>query len=121
MAQKKNLDSLSFKQLNHYMMKATRMKNTGIVLTVSGTAIIVASYIVGTVMSSTISDDPYHGWTGVGVVFYGCSAGLATAVAGVPLWVIGGIRNSKAEMGIRRFDFKTNNSMAVGLGITFKF
>lgn len=121
MAQKINLDSLNFKQLNQYMVKATKMRNAGIIFTVSGPVIMVTSYIVGAAIADAPSDDPYHGWTGVAVVFYGCGVGLATTVVGIPLWVIGGIKNAKAEIALRKFDFKTNNSMAVGIGITIRF
>ncbi|MBG0857916.1 MAG: hypothetical protein IQL11_00325 [Bacteroidales bacterium] len=45
-AQKINLDSLNFKQLNQYMIKADKMRNAGMIITVSGIGIGVTGSII---------------------------------------------------------------------------
>ena len=56
---------------------------------------------------------------GIYGIFYLC--GAASTIAGIPLWIIGGNRKSKAEVALKKFDIKTENTMAVGLGITLRF
>jgi len=70
------------------------------------------------------SSNSFEGWDAFKTLipFYlGALVGIPTSIVGISLWAIGGIRNVKAEIAIRKFDFKTNNSMAVGIGITIRF
>ena len=40
---------------------------------------------------------------------------------GIPIWVIGGIRKTKAEHTLLKFDLVTKNSMALEVGVTLRF
>ncbi len=56
---------------------------------------------------------------GFGLSLIGVS-GLVNVI-GIPLWITGGVRKSKAEIAIKKLDIKPENSMVVGLGLTLKF
>jgi hypothetical protein len=116
MAQKEiNLDTLNIDQLNLYKGKAVKLRNTGMTLTLIGGTVLV----VGGILFADDYDDSNLkdlGWRLELLV----SSELVT-VAGIPLWIIGGIRKSKVEIALKKFDIKPNNSMAVGLGITLRF
>ena len=116
MAQKEiNLDTLNIDQLNLYKGKAVKLRNTGMTLTLIGGTVLV----VGGMLFADDYDDSNLkdlGWRLELLV----SSELVT-VAGIPLWIIGGIRKSKVEIALKKFDIKPNNSMAVGLGITLRF
>jgi len=127
MAQKVNLYTLDIDQLNLYKDKAVKMRNAGMILTFSGVGVALTGCIVGAIMNANIpSYDPYHDhdwdWVaGAGVMLISSTVGLATTVVGIPKWIIGGSRKAKAEIALKMVDFKTDNSMAVGLGITLRF
>lgn len=53
--------------------------------------------------------------------FIGIYVGIPIALVGIPLWAIGGIKKSKAEIAIQKFNIDPENSMAMGLEITIKF
>ena len=116
MAQKEiNLDTLNIDQLNLYKGKAVKLRNTGMTLTLIGGTVLV----VGGILFADDYDDSNLkdlGWRLELLVM----SELVT-VAGIPLWIIGGIRKSKVEIALKKFDIKPNNSMAVGLGITLRF
>jgi hypothetical protein len=46
--------------------------------------------------------------------------GLVTVI-GIPLWITGGVRKSKAEIALKKFDIRPDNSLAVGLELTIRF
>jgi len=116
MAQKEiNLDTLNIDQLNLYKGKAVKLRNTGMTLTLIGGTVLV----VGGILFADDYDDSNLkdlGWRLELLVM----SELVT-VAGIPLWIIGGIRKSKVEIALKKFDIKPNNSMAVGLRITLRF
>ena len=121
MAQKTNLDTLNFKQLNQYMVKACKMRNAGMILTFGGVSIVAAGYITSVIWSGT---SLLQGWDVLKTLIpfeLGIVVGIPASIVGIPLWVIGGIKNAKAEIALKKFDFKTNNSMAFGIGITIRF
>jgi hypothetical protein len=120
MAQKTNLDTLNFKQLNQYMVKAFKMRNAGMILTFGGVGIVAAGYITSAIMMGQ-PKKPDEYMEDVIPFVLGICVGIPIAIVGIPFWVIGGIKNAKAEIALRKFDFKTNNSMAVGIGITIRF
>ena len=119
--QKTNLDTLSFKQLNQYMIKADKMRNAGMILTLSGVGIVAAGYIATSIWSSANSLEGWDVFKTLIPLYFGALVGIPVSIVGISLWAIGGSRNAKAEIAIRKFDFKTNNSMAFGIGITIRF
>jgi len=124
-AQKINLDTLDFDQLNLYKNKAFKMRKTGIILTFSGFGIMTASYIVGNKIAGVPSDDEYdlnkNELKGLAVGLLAGIAGLATTLVGGYLTSVGGSRISKAELTLKKFDIIPENSMALGVGITLRF
>ena len=121
MAQKTNLDTLNFKQLNQYMVKACKMRNAGMILTFGGVGIVAAGYITSVIWSNTNSLEGWDVFRTLIPFELGIVVGIPTSIVGIPLWVIGGIKNARAEITLKKFDFKSNNSMTVGVGITFRF
>jgi hypothetical protein len=93
MAQKVNPDTLTMDQLNLYKHKAVTMRNAGIILASCGVGIMATGYIIGVNYEPTGTQD----WTAVAIVGISGMAGIATAVAGIPLWAIGGNRKANAE------------------------
>ena len=120
-AQKINPDTLNIDQLNLYKDKAVKLRNTGIFFTFSGMGIVATGFIIGNRISNTPSDDPYHELKGFATGLLVGMAGIATIVIGVPLYAIGGNRYSKAELALKKFNIKPDNSMALGVGITLRF
>ncbi len=100
MAQKVNPDTLTTDQLNLYRHKAVTMRNAGIILASCGVGIIATGYIIGVNYKPTGTQD----WTAVAIVGFSGMAGIATAVAGVPLWAIGGSRKADAEFHLLDID-----------------
>jgi hypothetical protein len=119
-AQKQSkLDTLNIDQLNIYKDKAIKLRNAGMIVTFTGVVIIAAGWITSNIMSGIDKPDEYL--EDVIPYILGISVGVPTAIIGIPIWVIGGIKKSKAEVAIMKFDIKPENSMAVGLGITIRF
>ena len=120
MAQKINLDTLNIDQLNLYKDKAVTMRNTGMILTLSGVGVAVASFtiVVRIILNCGFWDCPD---AAIAVTGWACMAGMATTVVGIPLWAIGGSRKAKAEFALQKFNIVPENSIAVGLGITIRF
>ena len=58
-AQNINLDTLNFKQVNQYLIKADKMRNAGMILTVSGVGLAIGGYIATAIWSSSTS---IEGW-----------------------------------------------------------
>lgn len=120
-AQKVNLDTLNFKQLNKYMVKADKIRNAGMILTISGVGIVAAGYITSAIWSSSNSLEGWEVFNTLIPFYLGALIGIPISIVGIPLWAIGGIRNTKAEIALKKFDFKTNKSMAVGIRILISF
>jgi hypothetical protein len=120
MAQKKvNLDTLNIYQLNLYKEQAIKLRKTGTILTLAG----LAGYTTGTLlMVNYMNKTPMPDWGAEGA-FYGILGlcGAASTITGIPLWIVGGSRKSKVEIVLKKFDNNTGNSMAFGLGLTFRF
>jgi hypothetical protein len=125
MAQKVSLDTLGLDQLNLYKDKAVKIRNTGRALTLSGGSVMVTCIIIGVIALYTPPDEPSDcrcgPWVGLFYVGLVGVAGMATTIAGIPLWAVGGSRKAKAELTLQKFNIAPENSMAVGLGITLRF
>jgi len=100
MAQKVNPDTLTPDQLYLYRHKAVKMRNAGIILASCGVSLVATGYIIGVNYNPTGTQD----WTAVAIVGFSGMAGIATALAGVPLWAIGGSRKADAEFHLLNID-----------------
>ncbi len=120
-AQKINPDTLNFKQLNQYIVKAEKMKNAGMNLTIAGAGIVTAGYIISSFWSSTVSSEGRDVFKTLIPLGLGLLVGIPSSIVGISLWAVGASRNTKAEIALRKFDINTNHSMAVGIGITIRF
>jgi len=62
-----------------------------------------------------------EGWEALGLLSIGTLIGIPTSIVGVTIWGIGVTKKTKAEIALMKFDVKTQSSMALGFGITFRF
>jgi hypothetical protein len=121
MAQNKiNLDTLNIEQLNIYLSKANNMSITGSILAIAGGATSATTFIL------LINYALRHGFfepdqTEPNTYAIINLCGDAALIAGIPLILIGNHRKEKAQIALKKFDLKTDNSMAVGLGLTVRF
>jgi hypothetical protein len=123
---KVNPDTLNAYQLNIYMDKAIKMRNTGRALTISGVSIFAAGIVTGVILMNTGEppDDPEekHGpWLEFSIIGIAGVIGIPCTLVGVPLWAVGGSRKTRAELSLQKFNIVPENSMALGLGITIRF
>ena len=120
-AQNINLDTLNFRQVNKYLVKADKMKNTGMILTVSGVGIAVAGYMASLIWSSSTSIEGWGVFLTLLPMTIGISVGIPTSLIGISLWALGDSRKKKAELTLQKFNLLPEKSMALGVGITFRF
>jgi len=123
---KNNPDTLDIAPLNPEMHKAIAMRKAGIIITLTGIGIFAAGGITSLIMAANPpadpEEDPWHGFIDLVPVALGGLAGIACVVVGVPLKAIGEHRiNANARLSLKMFDTVPNNSMAFGLGMTFRF
>ena len=121
MGQKVKLDSLNIDQVNQYLVKADKMRNTGIILTGSGVGIAVAGYIVSSIWASSTSIEGWGVFQTLIPMTIGVYVGIPTSLIGISLWGIGVSRMKKAELTLQKFNLPTEKSMVLGVGITFRF
>ena len=121
---KVNPDTLNADQLNLYIDKAVRMRNTGRALTITGLGVMATGIITGIIILN-IPGEPGGDMDGLLAAFYvmsiGGLVGIPCAAAGIPLWAVGGKRMSKAGISLQKLNIAPEGSMAVGLGITIRF
>jgi len=120
-AQKIDLDTLDIDQLNLYKDKAIKLRNTGLILTVTGVSIAVGGWISSSIWAGNFKGESGEGFITLAPMAIGMGVGIPAAIVGIPIYYLGGSRNAKAELALKKFDIKTDNSMGVGLGITFRF
>jgi hypothetical protein len=118
--------TLNVEQLDLYMNKAAKMRNTGRALTLSGAGIMAAGFVTGVIMLDNAKphgppEDPHGSWAGAFVIGLTGLVGITDIIIGVPVWVVGGRRKTKAEISLRKFIVAPENSMALGLGMTIRF
>ena len=123
-AQKRiNLDTLNIDQLNVYKDEAVKKISVGHKVIGTGVGILAAGLITTVILRETVSED--LGLESVIIVlapaFIGIYVGIPTAIVGILLSIDGSIGKSKAEIAIQKFNIVPENSMALGLGITFRF
>jgi len=121
-AQKKiNLSELNIDQLNLYKEQAIKMRNTGIILTLGGIFIMATGYITTIIWSENSSLEGWDAFRTLIPAELGFLVGIPSAIVGTSEWIIGGKRKSKAEIALKKFDIKPENSMAFGMGVTLRF
>jgi len=116
-----NLDTLDIDQLNVYKDKAVKLRNAGMILTLSGVGIVAAGFITSVIWMETSSLGGFDVIQTLIPFELGILVGIPTIIVGIPLWAVGGSRNAKAELALKKFNIVPENSMAVGLGITLRF
>jgi hypothetical protein len=116
-----NLDTLNIDQLNVYKDKAVKLRTTGLILTVTGVSIAVVGWISSSIWAGNFEGEGEEGFITLAPMAIGMAVGIPAAIVGIPLFYLGDNRNTKAEMALKKFDIKTDNSMAIGLGITVRF
>ena len=120
MAQKKiDLSEFNIEQLNHYKEKAVKIENTGMILTFVGGAVAIISGTLS--FNEFLKPPPDYDPKKESIFGFIMLSGIVTTGVGIPLWITGDRRKSKAEIALKKFDVKTNNSMAIGLGLTIRF
>jgi hypothetical protein len=98
--------------IDEYRDIAVTTRNTGMILTLSGIGVAVT----GIIIYATAGDE-----NGSALGLVTGMVGIATTMAGIPLWVAGGNRMTKADLTLQTFNIVPENSMAIGLGITLSF
>ena len=121
MAQKTNLDTIDIDQLNLYKDKAVKLRNAGMIVTFTGAGIAAAGWISSSIWAGNFKGESGEGFITLVPFFIGMAVGIPAAIVGIPLWSIGGIRKTKAEIALKKFDIVPENSMTLGVGITFRF
>jgi hypothetical protein len=121
MAQKTNLDTLHIDQLNLYKDKAVKLRNAGMIVTFTGLGIAAAGWISSSIWSGNFKGESGEGFITLAPFFIGMAVGIPTTIVGIPIWAIGGIRKTKVEIALKKFDIVPENLMALGVGITFRF
>ncbi len=121
MAQRINIDTLDIDQLKLYRHKAVIMRDVGMIETFSGISIMGTGLIIGSIMGNSDPESSYDELGGGLVMMITGIIGMTITAVGTYTWVIGGSRKAKAEIALKKFDFNTNNSMAVGIGIKVRF
>ena len=97
------------------------MRNTGIILTLGGIFIMATGYITTIIWSENSSLEGWDAFRTLIPAELGFLVGIPSAIVGTSEWIIGGKRKSKAEIALKKFDIKPENSMAFGMGVTLRF
>lgn len=120
----------SFAQIDEekalYIQKAEkyrRMKNTGQILAIGGTVMMVAGIVTLSNVETTTNgygQTTTTGNVGSGIAMYllgGCAVG-----AGVPLWIVGGINKGKYERKLQSVSVSLRvTPRSNGIGIRYRF
>lgn len=123
-AQRVRPEVMGHDQLELYRHKALKMRNAGMVLTLGGLGVVTTGIILGNIPDRNDDNDTGdHSHDGISIwtVAFTDMAGACLTVAGIPLWAVGGSRNARAEVALKRFSTTSEKPMAVGLGITIRF
>ena len=115
------LDTLSIDQLNVYKDKAFKLRNTGYILTVTGVSIAVAGWISSSIWTGNNKGESGAGFITLAPMVIGMAVGIPSAIVGFPLYLLGDSRYVKAGIALKKFGITTENSMALGFGITIRF
>jgi hypothetical protein len=121
MAQNKiKTDTLNIQQLNLYLIKANNMSSAGKIITITGfatsaaTLALLLNYITKHGIFEPDQTEP-----NTYAILNLC--GDAAMIVGIPLWLTGNNRKSKAQIALKKFEAKPENAFTVGLGLTIRF
>jgi len=119
---KVNPDTLNADQLNMYKVKAVKMRNAGMIVTLGGIGVAATGIVLGILsFPEQNPDEPVMPLGSYYIIGISGMVGIASTLVGVPLWAVGGSRKAKAEVALQKFNIAPEGSMAVGLGITIRF
>jgi hypothetical protein len=119
---KVNPDTLNADQLNIYKVKAVKMRNTGMIVTLGGIGVAATGIVLGILsFPEQNPDEPDMPLGSYYIIGISGMVGIASTLVGVPLWAVGGSRKAKAEVALQKFNIAPEGSIALGLGITIRF
>jgi len=110
-----NLDTLSIEELNLYLYKAVKLRNAGRILTLGGLGLAGVCTIWAA--SGGVYIEEYKG----AFVIISGMIGIVSAVVGAPIWASGSNRKAKAEITLQKLSIEPEDTMALGMKITFNF
>jgi len=116
-AQKIDINTLNLDQLNLYKARAVKLRNTGLALSLTGAAALG----MGVVIFEYADKNSIYSESNITVLGVTSFIFFTCELIGIPLWITGGVRKYKANVGLMRFDTKKDNTMALGLGVTLRF
>lgn len=118
-AQRVSLDSLDSAQLKHQMDKAIKMRNTGM-----GLVLVPPVFGIITGLDYLFPDDESE--TDIieeifkYLLFWGVvSTAVPLMITGGIIWAVGSTRIDRIDIALKKFNMMPENSMALGVGITF--
>jgi hypothetical protein len=119
---KVNPDTLNADQLNMFKVKAVKMRNAGMIVTLGGIGVAATGIVLGILsFPEQNPDEPVMPLGSYYIIGISGMVGIASTLVGVPLWAVGGSRKAKAEVALQKFNISPEGSMAVGLGMTIRF
>ena len=119
---KVNPDTLNADQLNMYKVKAVKMRNAGMIVTLGGIGVAATGIVLGILsFPEQNPDEPDMPLGSYYIIGISGMVGIASTLVGVPLWAVGGSRKAKAEVALQKFNIAPEGSIALGLGITIRF
>jgi len=116
-----NPDTLNIDQLNVYKDKAVKLRTSGLILTATGVSLALTGWMISSIWAGNYNHERVEGYVTLAPMVFGITVGIPAAIAGIPLYYLGNSRNTKAELALKNFDMKTDNSTGIGLGIIFRF
>ena len=116
-AQKIDINTLNLDQLNLYKARAVKLRNTGLALSLTGAAALG----IGVVIFEYADKNSIYSESNITVLGVTSFIFFTCELIGIPLWITGGARKYKANVGLMRYDIKKDNTMALGLGVTLRF
>ena len=104
-----------------YKDKDVILRNAGMIVTISGVGIAAVGYISSAIWAGNFKGESGKGFITLAPLFIGLTVGLPASFAGFTLPAVGAGRKAKAELGLKKFEIKPDNSMALGAGITLRY
>ena len=109
----KKPDTINVNQLYVYKDKAVKEIIGGMIVTFTGVGIAYFGNKIGSEPCGYLLGECYY--------FIGTYVGIPAAAVGIILMINGGIKHSLVEITIREFNMVHETSVALGVGITFRF
>lgn len=116
-AQRIDINTLNLDQLNLYKARAVKLRNTGMAISLTGAVALG----VGVAIFEYADNNSIYSESNITVLGVTSLIFFTSELIGIPLWITGGVRKYKANIGLKRFDTKKDNTMAFGVGVTLRF